>query len=224
MADIGMPMSPFEDQKAAKAKLKADKLEYRKKLKEQRKADKEKLHEFAERTAELSGDDAGGIATIVITFFIVLIWLAIMALLIKFNVGNFGSDIMAPLIKDIPVINAILPKEARNDVDAKIDEPIDFSTEGSEAGGIQTIEEANAYIKRLENLENIANTTKGVDKSYAIQAGREIRVAVKPNQVRDDEVPMLAREIAKKIEAELEYPGQIKVNVIRETRATDYAK
>ena len=150
MADIGMPMSPFEDQKAAKAKLKADKLEYRKKLKEQRKADKEKLHEFAERTADLSGDDAGGIATIVITFFIVLIWLAIMALLIKFNVGNFGSDIMAPLIKDIPVINAILPKEARNDVDAKIDEPIDFSTEGSEAGGIQTIEEANAYIKRLE--------------------------------------------------------------------------
>lgn len=150
MADIGMPMSPFEDQKAAKAKLKADKLEYRKKLKEQRKADKEKLHEFAERTAELSGDDAGGLATIVITFFIVLIWLAIMALLIKFNVGNFGSDIMAPLIKDIPVINAILPKEARNDADAKIDEPIDFSTEGSEAGGIQTIDEANAYIKRLE--------------------------------------------------------------------------
>lgn len=80
------------------------------------------------------------------------------------------------------------------------------------------------YIKRLENLENIANTTKGVDKSYAIQAGREIRVAVKPNQVSDDEIPMLAREIAKKIEAELEYPGNIKVNVVRETRAIDYAK
>ena len=85
-------------------------------------------------------------------------------------------------------------------------------------------ETLETYIKRLENLENIANTTKGVDKSYAIQAGREIRVAVKPNQVADDEVPMLAREIAKKIEAELEYPGQIKVNVVRETRATDYAK
>ena len=85
-------------------------------------------------------------------------------------------------------------------------------------------ETLESYIKRLENLENIANTTKGVEKSYAIQAGREIRVAVKPNQVRDDEVPMLAREIAKKIEAELEYPGQIKVSVIRETRATDYAK
>ena len=85
-------------------------------------------------------------------------------------------------------------------------------------------ETLESYIKRLENLEAIANTTKGVEKSYAIQAGREIRVAVKPNQVKDDEVPMLAREIAQKIEQELEYPGQIKVNVVRETRATDYAK
>ena len=85
-------------------------------------------------------------------------------------------------------------------------------------------ETLETYIKRLENLENIANTTKGVEKSYAIQAGREIRVAVKPNQVKDDEVPMLAREIAKKIEEELEYPGQIKVNVVRETKATEYAK
>ena len=85
-------------------------------------------------------------------------------------------------------------------------------------------ETLETYIKRLESLENIANTTKGVEKSYAIQAGREIRVAVKPNQVKDDEVPMLAREIAKKIEEELEYPGQIKVNVVRETRATEFAK
>lgn len=85
-------------------------------------------------------------------------------------------------------------------------------------------ETLEAYIKRLQSLENIVNTTKGVDKSYAIQAGREIRVAVKPNQVKDDEIPMLAREIAKKIEAELEYPGNIKVNVVRETRAIDYAK
>ena len=85
-------------------------------------------------------------------------------------------------------------------------------------------ETLETYIKRLENLEEIANTTKGVEKSFAIQAGREIRVAVKPNQVKDDEVPMLAREIAKKIEAELEYPGQIKVNVVRETRATEFAK
>ena len=85
-------------------------------------------------------------------------------------------------------------------------------------------ETLESYIKRLETLENIANTTKGVDKSYAIQAGREIRIAVKPNQIKDDEIPMLAREVAKRIEAELEYPGHIKVNVIRETRAVDYAK
>lgn len=85
-------------------------------------------------------------------------------------------------------------------------------------------ETLEAYIKRLESLEKIANETEGVDKSYAIQAGREIRIAVKPNQVGDDEVPILARDIAKKIESELDYPGNIKVNVIRETRAVDYAK
>ena len=85
-------------------------------------------------------------------------------------------------------------------------------------------ETLESYIKRLESLEEIANTTKGVDKSYAIQAGREIRITVKPNQVKDEEVPMLAHEVAKRIESELEYPGQIKVNVIRETRASDYAK
>ncbi len=85
-------------------------------------------------------------------------------------------------------------------------------------------ETLEAYIKRLEQLEEIANTTKGVEKSYAIQAGREVRIAVKPNQVKDEEVPMLAREIAHKIENELEYPGHIKVSVIRETRATEFAK
>ena len=85
-------------------------------------------------------------------------------------------------------------------------------------------ETLESYIKRLETLETIANSTKGVERSYAIQAGREIRIIVKPNQVKDNEVPMLARDVAKKIESELEYPGHIKVNVIRETRAGDYAK
>ena len=85
-------------------------------------------------------------------------------------------------------------------------------------------ETLESYIKRLETLETIANSTKGVERSYAIQAGREIRIIVKPNQVKDNEVPMLARDVAKKIESELEYPGHIKVNVIRETRAVDYAK
>ena len=82
----------------------------------------------------------------------------------------------------------------------------------------------DAYIKRLENLENIANGFKGVEKSYAIQAGREIRIMVKPEEVNDETMVFLARDIARKIENELQYPGQIKVNVIRETRATDIAK
>jgi ribonuclease Y len=80
------------------------------------------------------------------------------------------------------------------------------------------------YIKRLQSLEEIANTTPGVDRSYAIQAGREIRIIVQPDKVKDEEMPMLAREIAKKVEDGLDYPGQIKVNIVRETRAVDYAK
>lgn len=80
------------------------------------------------------------------------------------------------------------------------------------------------YIKRLEKLEEICDSYSGVEKSFAIQAGREIRVMVKPEQVNDDNMKVLAREIAKRIEAEMEYPGQIKVNMIRESRAIDYAK
>ena len=85
-------------------------------------------------------------------------------------------------------------------------------------------ETLDAYIKRLEKLEEIANTTEGVEKSFAIQAGREIRIIAKPDEVSDDGIAMLARDISKKIESELEYPGQIKVNVVRETRAIYYAK
>lgn len=85
-------------------------------------------------------------------------------------------------------------------------------------------ETLETYIKRLEALENIANSTNGVEKSYAIQAGREIRIVAKPDKVKDDELPYLARQIAKKIESELNYPGQIKVNILRETRAVDFAK
>ena len=84
-------------------------------------------------------------------------------------------------------------------------------------------ESMDAYIKRLEKLEGIANSFKGVQQSYAIQAGREIRIAVKPEEVNDDGMLVLAKQIARKIEAELEYPGQIKVQIIRETRASDIA-
>lgn len=80
------------------------------------------------------------------------------------------------------------------------------------------------YIKRLEKLEEIADSFEGVEKSYAIQAGREIRIMLKPEVVRDDQLTLVAREIVKKIEGELDYPGQIKVHVIRENRAIEYAK
>ncbi len=80
------------------------------------------------------------------------------------------------------------------------------------------------YIKRLETLEEITSSFPGVEKSYAIQAGREVRIMVKPEQVSEDQMVLLARDIAKKIEEELEYPGQIKVNLLRETKAVEYAK
>ena len=85
-------------------------------------------------------------------------------------------------------------------------------------------ESLEAYIKRLTALEEIANSFKGVETSYAIQAGREIRIVVKPNEVSDEQALFMAKDIAQKIEKEMEYPGQIKVNVIRETRNVDYAK
>lgn len=85
-------------------------------------------------------------------------------------------------------------------------------------------ETLEAYIKRLQNLEEIADSFDGVEKSFAVQAGREIRILVKPDKISDDKMTILARDIAKRIEDEMDYPGQIKVNVIRETRVADYAK
>ncbi len=85
-------------------------------------------------------------------------------------------------------------------------------------------ENVENYIRRLQKLEELTGTYPGVDKAYAIQAGREVRIMVKPEEVTEDNMILLARDIAKKIEAELEYPGQIKVNVIRETKAVEFAK
>lgn len=85
-------------------------------------------------------------------------------------------------------------------------------------------ENVENYIKRLQKLEEIANSFEGVEKCYAIQAGREIRILVKPEVVKDDQTILVAREIAKKIESELDYPGQVKVHVVRESRAIEYAK
>ncbi|MDU1177446.1 MAG: ribonuclease Y, partial [Peptoniphilus harei] len=85
-------------------------------------------------------------------------------------------------------------------------------------------ETVESYIQRLEKLEEIANEFDGIEKSYAVQAGREIRIIVKPEKISEAEITITAREIVKRIEAELDFPGQIKVNVIRETRAVEYAK
>ena len=80
------------------------------------------------------------------------------------------------------------------------------------------------YIKRLEKLEEVASSFEGVERCFAIQAGREVRIIVRPEVVKDDSMVLLARDICKKIEDEVEYPGQIKVNIIRESRAVEYAK
>ena len=85
-------------------------------------------------------------------------------------------------------------------------------------------ETLETYVKRLEKLEHIADSFVGVEKTYAIQAGREIRVIIEPEKLSDAEMSQLAREITKKVEQELEYPGQIKITCIRETRAVEYAK
>lgn len=85
-------------------------------------------------------------------------------------------------------------------------------------------ETLETYIKRLEKLEEIADSFDGVEKSFAIQAGREVRLIVKPDKINDAEMVIMARDVSKRIESEMEYPGQIKVNVIRETRAIEYAK
>ncbi len=148
MADNNLLNSP-DDPKAAKAKLKADKKEYKKTLKEQKKAQKEKEREFADRSAEISGDNAGGLATLVITFLIIIIWLAIMALLVKLDVGGFGSEVLAPLLKDIPYVNLILP-EGSVEHNEPVDVTVDYSTEGASTGQLSTLEDALAYIKRLE--------------------------------------------------------------------------
>ncbi|SFB66727.1 hypothetical protein [Butyrivibrio sp. YAB3001] len=148
-AQSTFPANP-DDPKAAKAKLKADKKEYQKQLKQQRKEAKEKAQEFADRTAEINGDNAGGFATIVITFLIILIWLAIMALLIKLDVGGFGSDILAPLIKDVPYLNLILPDSALKDDSGTGDNEVVVTDATGQSTTLEGIDEAKAYIKRLE--------------------------------------------------------------------------
>ena len=154
--------------------------------------------------------------------------------------GELGMDIKlaqrAGLLHDIGIDVLRKYKESEAVIDAMAAHHGDYEPKSAEAVLVAAADALSAarpgarretldtYVKRLQKLEEIANTTPGVEKSFAIQAGREIRIIARPDEVSDDAMALLAREISQKIESELEYPGQIKVNVIRETRAIDYAK
>ncbi len=137
---------------------------------------------------------------------------------------EIGVDVLKKYKENDLVINAV--QAHHGDVEPKTIEAVlvqaaDAISASRPGARRETLE---AYIKRLEKLEEIADSFEGVDKSYAVQAGREIRLVVKPEKISDAQMVVMARDVAKRVEDEMEYPGQIKVNVIRETRAIDYAK
>lgn len=137
---------------------------------------------------------------------------------------QLGADLARKYKENANVVNAIAAHHG--DCEPKTVEAVLVAAADAISGARPGArrETGTNYVKRLEKLEEIASGFNGVDKSYAIQAGREVRVIVKPEQVDDAQAMFLAKDIAKKIEAELEYPGQIKVNVIRESRCVEYAK
>ncbi len=138
--------------------------------------------------------------------------------------AQIGADLAKKYRENNAVIHCIMAHHGDvdpNSVEAVLVQAADAISAARPGARRETLE---AYIKRLEKLEEIANSFEGVDYSYAIQAGREVRIIVKPERVSDSETVIMAKDIAKRIESELEYPGQIKVNVIRETRTVDYAK
>ena len=137
---------------------------------------------------------------------------------------EIGVDVLKKYKENELIINAV--GAHHGDVEPKTMEAVliqaaDAISASRPGARRETLE---TYIKRLEQLEGIADSFEGVEKSFAIQAGREIRLIVKPERISDSQMVILAREVAEKVESEMEYPGQIKVNVIRETRAIDYAK
>ena len=137
---------------------------------------------------------------------------------------QIGADLAKKFKENANIVNAIMAHHG--DVEPKTIEAVLIQAADAISGARPGArrEMGSNYVKRLERLEEIASSFNGVEKSYAIQAGREVRVIVKPEQVDDAQALFLAKDIAKKIETELEYPGQIKVNVIREFRGVEYAK
>ena len=137
---------------------------------------------------------------------------------------ELGVEVLKKYKENENVINAV--QAHHGDVEPKTIEAVlvqaaDAISASRPGARRETLE---AYIKRLEQLEGIADSFEGVEKSFAIQAGREIRIIVKPDKIDDNQMKLMARDIAKRVEDEMEYPGQIKVNVVRETRVIDYAK
>ena len=137
---------------------------------------------------------------------------------------QIGADLCRKYKESATVINAVESHHGDTEPTSLISCLVQAADTISAARPGARRETLETYTNRLKQLEDIANGFKGVDKSFAIQAGREIRVMVVPEQIDDSTMVLLARDISKQIEAELEYPGQIKVNVIRESRVTDYAK
>lgn len=137
---------------------------------------------------------------------------------------TIGADLAKKYKENNEIINAIMAHHGDVEATSIVSILVQAADTISAARPGARRETLESYIKRIEKLEEIANSFDGVEKSYAIQAGREIRIIVKPEDVADDEIHLKAREIVKMIENEMEYPGQIKVNVIRETRAIEYAK
>ena len=137
---------------------------------------------------------------------------------------TIGVDIAKRFKENSEVIHAIEAHHGDVEPHSVIAFIVDAADDISAARPGARRENLEAYIRRLERLEEISNSFPGVDKSFAIQAGREIRIMVKPDMIDDDGMVILARDLSKKIENDLEYPGQIKVCLIRETRAVDYAK
>ncbi len=137
---------------------------------------------------------------------------------------QLGADLAKKYKENAMIVNAIMAHHG--DVEPKTIEAVLVAAADAVSGARPGArrETGSNYVKRLEKLEEIASGFRGVEKSYAIQAGREVRVIVKPDQVDDAKAIFLAKDIAKKIESELEYPGQIKVNVIREFRSVEFAK
>ncbi|MDD6482992.1 MAG: ribonuclease Y [Clostridiales bacterium] len=137
---------------------------------------------------------------------------------------TIGADIAKKFHENKDVIHAIMAHHGDVEAHTIIASLVQAADAVSAARPGARRENLETYIKRLQQLESIANEFEGVEKSFAIQAGREIRIMVKPEVVNDEGMIMVAKDIAKRIEDELEYPGQIKVSLIRETRAVDYAK